>query len=150
MASKQREKQNSSKLKFRNDKKICVSGENSISFSFQHPFLQGNLTSSIARDLLDRLRNGTTNHHSNDDRDDDEDEKVRIEKKTNFSFSASTNFQTFFFQSNRPAPRKISSNRDEPNVSSSSKEKNWKLFSRKKKRFFFPNFFKTFGRSWRI
>jgi len=63
----------------------------------EHSFLQGNLTSSIARDLLDRLNNGTTNLSTPEDRDDEDDDRT-----------------------NRPVPKKISSNRDQPVVSSSS------------------------------
>jgi hypothetical protein len=51
----------------------------SIDYLFvQHPFFQGNLTSHIARDLLDRLHNGTTNRSMSEERDDDEeDDRVK-------------------------------------------------------------------------
>ncbi len=45
-------------------------------FIFKHPFFQGNLTSSIARDLLDRLNNGATSNQNSEDRDDDDDDRV--------------------------------------------------------------------------
>ncbi|CAF3683642.1 unnamed protein product [Rotaria sordida] len=41
----------------------------------EHPFLQGNLSTQIARDLLDRLHNGTMNNTISEDRDDDEDDR---------------------------------------------------------------------------
>jgi hypothetical protein len=34
------------------------------------------LTSSIARDLLDRLHNGATSNQISEDRDDDDDDRV--------------------------------------------------------------------------
>ena len=43
---------------------------------FQHPFLQGNLTTDIASDLLDCVRNGATSNNIHEDRDDDEDDRV--------------------------------------------------------------------------
>jgi len=53
----------------------------------EHPFLQGGLSSAIARDLLDRLRNGTVNQTTNEERDDDDDERsdVRPLKKISSS-----------------------------------------------------------------
>ncbi|CAF1409787.1 unnamed protein product [Adineta steineri] len=62
-----------------------------------HPFLQGNLTGCIARDLLDRLHNGATSTNISEDRDDDDDDR--------------TNYQ---------APRKILSTRETTAVSSSN------------------------------
>ncbi|CAF2643124.1 unnamed protein product [Rotaria sp. Silwood2] len=63
----------------------------------EHPFLQGNLTTQIAKDLLDRLHNGAMNNTISEDRDDDEDDRS-------------------IFQ----APHKITSTRDTATVSSSS------------------------------
>ncbi|CAF2776461.1 unnamed protein product [Rotaria sp. Silwood2] len=63
----------------------------------EHPFLQGNLTTQIAKDLLDRLHNGAMNNTISEDRDDDEDDRS-------------------IFQ----APHKITSTRDTTTVSSSS------------------------------
>ncbi|CAF2146084.1 unnamed protein product [Rotaria magnacalcarata] len=40
-----------------------------------HPFLQGHLTAQIARDLLDRIHNGSMNSTSTEDRDDDDDDR---------------------------------------------------------------------------
>ncbi|CAF3785888.1 unnamed protein product [Rotaria socialis] len=40
-----------------------------------HPFLQGHLTAQIARDLLDRIHNGSMNNTSTEDRDDDDDDR---------------------------------------------------------------------------
>ncbi|CAF1037309.1 unnamed protein product [Rotaria sordida] len=62
-----------------------------------HPFLQGNLTTAIARDLLDRVHNGATSNQISEDRDDDDDDR-----------------------NNSQAPRKITSNKEQPIVSSSN------------------------------
>ncbi|CAF0731583.1 unnamed protein product [Adineta steineri] len=56
----------------------------------EHLFFQANLTASIARDLLDRLRNGATSNQIPEDRDEDDDDR-----------------------SNRHAPRKITSNKEQ-------------------------------------
>ncbi|CAF4393608.1 unnamed protein product, partial [Adineta steineri] len=56
----------------------------------EHQFFQANLTASIARDLLDRLRNGATSNQIPEDRDEDDDDR-----------------------SNRHAPRKITSNKEQ-------------------------------------
>ncbi|CAF2398571.1 unnamed protein product [Rotaria sp. Silwood2] len=56
----------------------------------EHPFLQGNLTSAIARDLLDRVHNGATSNQISEDRDDDDDDR-----------------------NNSQAPRKITSNKEQ-------------------------------------
>ncbi|CAF4534439.1 unnamed protein product, partial [Rotaria magnacalcarata] len=41
----------------------------------EHPFFHGNLSPSIARDLLDRLHNGTASNQTSEDRDDDDDDR---------------------------------------------------------------------------
>ncbi|CAF0913241.1 unnamed protein product [Rotaria sp. Silwood1] len=63
----------------------------------EHPFLQGSLTSTIARDLLDRVHNGATSNQISEDRDDDDDDR-----------------------NNSQAPRKITSNKEQSVVSSSN------------------------------
>ncbi|CAF3519058.1 unnamed protein product [Rotaria sp. Silwood1] len=72
----------------------------------EHPFLQGNLTAQIAKDLLDRLHNGAMNNIISEDRDDDEDDRS-------------------IFQ----APHKITSTRDATSASSSSKKQKKKLIT---------------------
>ncbi|CAF3397008.1 unnamed protein product [Rotaria sp. Silwood1] len=63
----------------------------------EHPFLQGSLTSTIARDLLDRVHNGATSNQISEDRDDDDDDR-----------------------NNSQAPRKITSNKEQSVLSSSN------------------------------
>ncbi|CAF3751071.1 unnamed protein product [Rotaria socialis] len=63
----------------------------------EHPFFHGNLTSSIARDLLDRLHNGTASNQTSEDRDDDDDDRT-----------------------NSQAPRKITSNKEQSVAASSN------------------------------
>ncbi|CAM4784634.1 unnamed protein product [Rotaria magnacalcarata] len=63
----------------------------------EHPFFHGNLSSSIARDLLDRLHNGTASNQTSEDRDDDDDDRT-----------------------NSQAPRKITSNKEQSVAASSN------------------------------
>ena len=83
----------------------------------QHPFLQGNLTSHIARDLLHRVHNGAVSSAitETDDRDDDDDDRVR--RWMNI-------YLTYFDSSKNEyhAPRKISSSQDATAPYSSSKK----------------------------
>ncbi len=87
-----------------------------VYFLFQHPFFQGNLTASIARDLLDRLNNGATSNQISEDRDDDDDDRVC---ELYFLNIIEINFLSF--QSNRHVPRKITSNKEQSILSSSSR-----------------------------
>ncbi|CAF1510992.1 unnamed protein product [Rotaria sordida] len=72
----------------------------SVKRLLEHPFLQENLTTQIAKDLLDRLYNEAMNNTISEDRDNDKDDRNIFR-----------------------APHTITSIRDTKAVSSSSKKK---------------------------